>query len=363
MKIAYLAAKNSIHAVRWLNAMASSGHDVHLLTLHQGGDPLDGRIRIYQMPFGPVSGYFLNAPWLIRKLMLIKPQLVHINYASGYGTLGTISGFHPRIISVWGSDVYEFPTRSRLARKLVAHTLRTADQITSTSQTMAEHTRRIFPGIRKIEIIPFGIDVDKFHPDDRPVDSGVIVVGTVKSLAPLYGIDIMIKAFSEAVRALRTRSADSGAKLRLYIAGDGPSRPELESLVQSLGLKEWTTFAGHLAHAEVPKALNRLNIFVNTSDNESFGVAILEASSCGLPVIVSDVGGLPEVVEDGKTGFIVPRGDIKATAEAIVKLATNPDLRRKMGEAGRKRVGEMFCWKENVMTMEELYRRTINSNK
>lgn len=362
MKIAYLAARNSIHTVRWLNAMVSSGHDVHLLTLHEGGDSLDGRIKVYQMPFGPFSGYFLNAPWLRIKLRQIKPRLLHIHYASGYGSLGTLSGFHPRIVSIWGSDVYEFPFRSRISRKLVSRTLRTADQVTSSSQAMAEHTRRTFPGMRKINVIPFGIDIDRFRPDSPPNDSGIIVVGSVKSLDPLYGIDIMVKAFSEAVRYLRTRSADLEKRLRLYIAGDGPSRSELEFLVLSLGLKERTTFAGQLVHDDVPKALSRLNIFVNTSNSESFGVAVLEASSCGLPVIVTDVGGLPEVVRDGKTGFVVPKGDILATAEAIIKLASDPDLCRRQGEAGRKWVRERFSWKINVKTMEELYQQTITSN-
>lgn len=98
-----------------------------------------------------------------------------------------------------------------------------------------------------------------------------------------------------------------------------------------------------------------LTVSVSVSDSESFGVAVIEASACAKPVVVSNVGGLPEVVEDGVTGIIVPPRDPEATAEAIENLILSQDLRTKMGTEGRKRVGRLFDWDKNVKQMAKIY--------
>ena len=104
-----------------------------------------------------------------------------------------------------------------------------------------------------------------------------------------------------------------------------------------------------------------MDIYVALSrlDSESFGVAILEASSCELPVVVSSVGGLPEVVEDQKTGFIVPKEDAEAGASAILKLTQDSSLRKQMGREGRKIVLKKYKWSDNVTHMEQVYQQVI----
>ena len=354
MKLAFLAGQNSIHTVRWANAMAEKT-ELHLITMHQPSDPIDSRVKIYQLPYKAPHGYFLNRNPLQKLLAKIQPDLLHVHYASGYGTLGRLSNYHPLLLSVWGSDVYDFPATSFLHRALVAANLRQADWVGSTSEVMAKQTESICPDIEHLSITPFGIDVEKFCP--KPMqDRNYITIGTVKKLAPKYGIDILLKAFASAREAIADSSKE-GKKLRLIVVGDGKQRQELESLAQYLKIQDVTQFVGAVPHDRVPDYLNQMDIYVAASrlDSESFGVAVLEASACSLPVVVSDAGGLPEVVQDRVTGYIAPKENVEATAKAILELIKNPGDRDRFGTAGRQLVLEHYVWQKNVELMYETY--------
>ena len=363
MKLAFLAGQNSIHTVRWANAMVEKVSELHLITMHQPSDPIDSRVKIYQLPYKAFHGYFLNRQPLQKLLAKIQPDLLHVHYASGYGTLGRLSNYHPLLLSVWGSDVYDFPATSFLHRALVAANLRQADWVASTSEVMAKQTESICPDIEHLSITPFGIDIEKFCP--KPMQNkDYITIGTVKKLAPKYGIDILLKAFALARKAI-ANSAEEGKKLRLIIVGDGKQRQELESLAQQLKIQDVTQFIGAVPHDRVPDYLNQMNIYVAASrlDSESFGVAVLEASACGLPVVVSNAGGLPEVVQDGVTGYIAPKENVEATAKAILKLIENPGDRDRFGTAGRQLVLDRYVWDENVKLMREIYEKLLSHLK
>lgn len=358
-KITLLANIASIHTTRWANALSEKGYDIHLITQHRGGDLISERVKVHHLPFQGNKGYFLNVPFLRKCLKKNKPDLLHAHYASGYGTLGSLSGFHPYILSVWGSDVYDFPYESSLRMGLIKKNLKAADLIASTSHVMAKQTHKICEGLSKIHVTPFGVDINSFKPDKSRKNEKIITIGTVKTLAFKYGIDTLIKGFAETRNALIARNESMASMLRLLIVGGGEDRDSLEQLADSLGITDVTEFAGAVPYASVPNYLNMLDIYVAASRLESFGVAILEASACSLPVIVSDVGGLPEVVADGVTGIIIPKDNHHALAKAIEKLVINEDFRRKMGQAGLQRVIDHYTWEDSVSIMEEVYKLVV----
>lgn len=357
MKLVLLAARNDIHTVRWVNSLAERGHDVHLLTMHSGGDPVDERVRTYQLKFPAPFGYFLNA-WQVRRLLKqIRPALLHAHYASGYGTLGRLSGYHPYVLSVWGKDVYEFPYRSWLHAKIMADNLHAPDHVCSTSRVMAEQTRALSSELRRLSVTPFGIDPGTFAPDPSVCENDVLTIGTVKKLRPKYAVDVLIRAFAKTRVALRRTHPETADRLRLLIVGGGPERDALKTLCSEVQVDDVTTFTGPVSHAQVPAYLNRLDIYaaLSRADSESFGVAILEASACECPVVVSEAGGLPEVVDAGNTGFVVAREDPEAAADALRQLVLDGDLRARMGAAGRQRVLDQYQWTDSVTTMERVY--------
>ena len=345
MKIVMLAPASVIHTQRWAEALAARGVEVILATQHGDASwhaPVG--VRLVQLPYEGAVGYFRNVPALRRLLLAEQPALLHAHYASGYGTTAALAGFHPWLMSVWGSDVYDFPYESRLKGWLLRCNLRKADAIASTSQAMARQVRQLLPGYGDVAVTPFGIDTLRFTPQPQAHEG--VVIGTVKTLAPKYGIDVLLRAFALLV-------AERRPELSLVIVGGGPQRAELEALAATLGIAAQVRFVGPVPHAEVPQWLNRLDIYVAVSrlDSESFGVAVLEASACGLPVVVSDAGGLPEVVVNGETGLVVSRDDHKALALALAQLVESSALRRRLGTTGRRRVIERYEWRLSVDAM------------
>jgi len=361
MKIAYLAARNVIHTVRWVNALAQRGHRIFLITMHaQDGDPLDERVQVFRLPVAAPWGYFFNTLALVKLLRQLQPDILHVHYATGYGTLGRLCQFKPLILSVWGSDIFDFPRQSWLHRYLLRKNLQAANQICSTSQVMAMATQALCGNEKPITLTPFGIDTNFFSPRPSLRDQRFLTIGTVKTLAPKYGIDTLIRAFSQLRQHLLTQHPSLAQSLRLCIAGDGPQRFELQQLVKQLGLDTITELAGHIPHAQVPDYLNKLDIYVAASrlESESFGVAILEASACGLPVVVSRIGGLPEVVKEGVTGWLVEVDQVEQWVTALLKLIENKNLAQQMGMAGRQYVMEQYEWENCVNILEGIYANT-----
>jgi L-malate glycosyltransferase len=361
VRIALLAQRQSVHSVRWANALDSRGHQVHLLSSVHHGDELNPGVRFHPLPFRPPVGYFLNASLLRRELACIEPDILNTHFASGYGTLGRLSNFHPNVLSVWGSDVYDFPTKSPIHAWLLRQNLTQADWLCSTSRAMARQTSSLDSSVEaKLTVVPFGIDTELFAPaEPRPRDT--LTIGTVKTLAPKYGIDLLLTAFASARRRLLADDPHLGAALRLLVVGGGPEGERLERQAVSLGIDKVTRFTGRVAHAEVPSYLHQLDVYVALSrlESESFGVAVLEASACGLPVVVSDVGGLPEVVDPLRTGIIVPRENAGAAAEKLIYLVRNPQVREELGARGRAHVLERYDWDSCVTLLEITYQRVL----
>lgn len=170
------------------------------------------------------------------------------------------------------------------------------------------------------------------------------VIGTVARLAPQKGVLYFI-------RAAAILSRDPG--IVFLVVGDGPLREELEAEATKLGLGERIIFAGH--RRDVDTILPCLDVLVLPSITEGLPLIILEAMAAARPVVASAVGGVPEAVEDGKTGLLVSAGDEQALAAAVKKIIAHPEAARSMGLAGRRRVREHFTVAEMVRKTERLY--------
>jgi glycosyltransferase involved in cell wall biosynthesis len=356
MKIALLAAASSIHTVRWANAFIERGHSVLLMSQHAPSAMLDEHVRLLRLKHLGGLGYLVNGPLVARAIRRFAPDVVNVHYATGYGTLARWNSGYPLVINVWGSDVFEFPDKGRPFRALLLGNLRRARQLVSTSRFMARRTTSLGQGLPPLAVVPFGVDTERFSPAKPENERGPLVIGTVKTLAPKYGIDTLLRAFA----LVAARHPD----VRLRIVGGGPQERDLKELAGELGIAGLVTFTGPVPHADVPDALRGLDIFVALSraDSETFGVAVIEASACGLPVVVSDAGGLPEVVLDGVTGHVVRRDDPHAAADAILDLIVSPELRLSMGRSGREHALAQYEWSSCVERQLAVFDRVISNN-
>jgi glycosyltransferase involved in cell wall biosynthesis len=204
-------------------------------------------------------------------------------------------------------------------------------------------------------VTPFGIDTRIFLPKVNKIHSDEIVIGTVKTLESVYGIDTLIKAFC----VIQKRNLPM--RTRLLIVGKGSKMGDYKQLARSLEQEDKIEFFGFVNHDEVPSLLQSFDVFVALSRSESFGVSVLEASACGLPVVVSDAEGFVEVVENNKTGLIVPKNDEVAAAKAIEELILDPEKRKQMGQFGRAHVEENYSRDKSLDIMIEAYTQTIQN--
>lgn len=363
MRILLLSSANSIHTKRWVISLAQRGIEICLFSLDKNNDTeylkfanikiVDGEFQSNSSKDGEMSKITLVGylPKLLKTIKNFNPDILHAHYATSYGLLGALSGFNPFVLSVWGSDVYDFPKVSFVHKLMVQFNLYRADRVLSTSHVMALETKQYTN--KEIDVTPFGIDLLKFK--NTQVDSifspETIVVGTVKALSSKYGIDYLIKAFKIVLEK------NPHLPLKLMIVGEGEDKEKLIQLCENLKISNDVVFVGKVDNNLVPNYLNMMDVYValSTLDSESFGVAIVEASACEKPVVVSNVGGLPEVVDNNKTGFVVESKNPQEAANSIEKLILNKDLRIDMGKAGREKVSEQYNWDDNVSLVVDIY--------
>jgi len=246
--------------------------------------------------------------------------------------------------------VLEAPRLSPLHYLITRHALRRADHITATGLRLAEAAARYAPAGRPVTVVPYGVDLRQFQPGPREAGSEV-VIGAVARLSKEKGLRYLLEAFAMV--------AGRYPQARLVLAGDGPERRRLERLSARLGVAERVRFLGEVPHEQVPAVLQGFDVFAMPSTYEGFGVAALEAEAMEVPVVASNVHGIPDVVVDGETGLLVPPRDRQALASALERLLSDSDLRRRLGQAGRAFVAEHYSWEENTAQMEALYRAAV----
>ena len=359
-KVLFISAANNIHTVRWVNALVDK-FEVHL-TYCSNHEPninkINERVIKHELHFKAPFGYYLNFIELKKIYKELKPDIVNVHYASGYGTLARVSKIKNVLLSIWGSDVYDFPNESKLKAKIFRKNLLYASYVASTSNIMAEEIKKQVPDLNKeIYITPFGVDVEKFNQIGIHKSKDEFIIGNVKTLEnEIYGIDYGILAVKKLKENLIKRGHENiSKKIKFYIYGDGKDKENLQKLIITNNLEESVFLKGRIPNTEVPRALNEFDIFCITSNKESFGVSVIEAMACKLPVVATNADGFKEVMEDGKTGIIVQRKNVDEIANALEELIYNKEERIQMGEQGRKKVLQEYNWADNVNKMEEIY--------
>ena len=242
-----------------------------------------------------------------------------------------------------------------LLRIFLRFALKRADLVCSTSKFMAQQTLKIQKPQKPIEIVPFGIDCRLFKPSAKPKEyAGEFRIGFVKAISRIYGLDYLIEAMPKICKSV------PNAKLIVIGKDFEMMKDKLVNLSEKLGVAQNIEFKGFVPKEQIPQIMNSFDVLVNpTIVEESFGVAVLEAEACGIPVVATNVGGVPEVCVDGKTAFLVPAKDADALADKIILLAKDPALRQKMGIEGRNFVLKNYNWEDNVDKMLKLFAEQI----
>ena len=364
MKILFLAPANNYHTEKWCGYFVSRGYEVHVISF------FPGQIKGVQVHFLDCGvdwqqsdrkklKYLTETPKIRRIVSEIDPDIISVHYATSYGTAAGIAGLKNYALSVWGGDIYTFPHKSPMHRALLQYSLEHASCLLSTSAAMAREVGKYTD--KQFYVTPFGVKTELFTPEKRTREEndGLFIIGTVKALKPKYGIDVLLQA------SALVRQQHPEIPLRLRIAGDGPCKDEYLRLSDSLGVSDITTWLGFISQEEaaVEWANMDLAIVPSVTDSESFGVSAVEAEACQIPVIISDVPGLMEATQPGVTSTVVTRRSAQALADAIVLLYDNPDVRKRMGEAGRKLAVEKYDYELCFENIEKILLHMAKNKK
>jgi glycogen(starch) synthase len=237
-----------------------------------------------------------------------------------------------------------------LGGRLERATLRRADAVVVLTERTAAALRSdgVDPG--RLHTIPSGFEPSLFDPATGGGPAGSRPrIGYVGRLAPQKRADLLVRAFGRM-----RQPAD------LVVVGDGPERTRVHHLARTSPAAERITMTGFVEHSAVPAVLASLDVLVLPSAYEEMGSVLVEAMVAGVPVVASDVGGIPEVVRDGETGLLVPPGDVDRLAQALDRLVGDPDLRARLSAGARARSG-CYAWPHLAGRVAEVYARAASS--
>jgi glycosyltransferase involved in cell wall biosynthesis len=361
----------AIHTILLTEGMRDSRYRVHLVCGRE--DPNEGNMLEYASSHGvtpiviPELGRRINpwrdivALWRIYRLIRdIRPRIVD-THAAKAGTLGRIAArltgvpvvvhtFHGHVLrKYFGDFVSWFFTQverrlSRWTNRVIMVSRQGREELISLGVVEPE----------RIEFVPLGLELEKIESGNNDgqrlrIDWGIPedakLVGIVARLVPIKGHHVFLHA---AARVLEKRR-----DVWFAVVGDGELRGELEDLVRHLDLGDRVVFTGF--RNDLANVYSALDIVALTSFNEGLPVTIIEAMTAARPVVATDVGGVSELVEEGKTGFLVSEGDSAALADRILRLAGDPELIRCLGEAGRSLARTRFARDRLVRDMLTIY--------
>ncbi|MBN1161372.1 MAG: glycosyltransferase family 4 protein [Dehalococcoidales bacterium] len=361
MKICYIADGSSIHTQRWVNYFAAKGHETHLIYwktrpgYHQ--DVHIHYLKRFAPAVWPVTRYFSFLQWIfrVRKLLKeIRPDVIDAHFIIDNGLLAALSGFHPYVVTAWGSDVLLFPRRNFIWRLVAKFVIKRADRVVCDSEVVKKGLLWLGSQPEKISIIYNGIDTDKFSPqraDDGLKDklgiSGFPTIICIRHLRPLYNVEMLVRAIPLVLKQV--------TQARFIIGGDGFQRDYLENLVKNSRASQNVRFIGYLPHDDLAAYLASADIYVSTSRSDSTSLSLQEAMACGLAPVVTDLPANREWITDGENGFVVPQEDYQALAEKIVYLLNNGEVRAKFGKINRKLIKDRAEYEKEMAKDEQLY--------
>lgn len=276
-------------------------------------------------------------------------DIIHVSDVVPSGFLASLCCKHiPLIVGLRGSDIKVF-AKKVLFRWSVKYALKRATKIVALSNDLKQEAIKLGAREDKIEVISGGIDTVQFKPGDKHVAKlrldlpGKFLILFVGNLIKLKGVDKLIKASAKLICELPHQ---------LVIIGDGPERARLEQLTSNLEVGN-ALFTGRVQHQDMPLYMNAADVLALPSESEGLPDTVQEAMACGVPVIATNVGGLPELITDGVNGFLL--NNEAELEECLQLLISNPELRAEMGANAREFAVNNLSIEKVINQTEELY--------
>ena len=335
--------------------------EMHLITIGNKNEKTKiGNLNIHMIKKSlPYPFSIPSLVWFLKhKIIELNPDIVHAqgSFAPYSTAAALVRNKYPTLLTMHGilAKELKFHKGINFIFILFIHKPNEKYVVSKISNIIAVslHVKNVISDMTQsqIYVIQNGIDFEDIHnvqPHKSIEYPSILFVG---GLSKVKGIDTLLNA----VPIIRKKILN----LCLYIAGSGPEENKLKELVKELNIEENVNFLGYVSEIEKYSYYKSADVCVFPSIYEPFGIVLLEAMACGKPVVASNVGGIPFVVEEGKTGLLFESGNVEDLADKIMTILKNEELREKMGEAGRERAKE-FTWDKIAERTVEVYKEIL----
>jgi N-acetyl-alpha-D-glucosaminyl L-malate synthase BshA len=351
--------------------LAERDHEIHFISSslpfrlsHVAGNIFFHEVNVQSYPLFESPPYTLS---LTSKMVDIAKHagldVLHVHYAIPHATSAVMArqilagqGISlPVVTTLHGTDITLIGQDPSFA-PVVTWSINESDGVTAVSNYLRQETYDHFAVSNGIEVIPNFIDTDRFHRQDKEhfkqalCPNGEKVIVHVSNFRPVKNTKQVVDIFQQVQREY--------SDVKLLLVGDGPERVPTERKARELGVFNDVRFLGK--QDPIEEILSIADIFLMPSDSETFGLAALEAMACRVPTVVSDVGGLPELVNGGETGYLCPVGDTDAFSDRILALLNDEELHDRMAQAARDRAVDTFDI-DRVVPMYERYYEEVQA--
>jgi len=370
VRILYFSRDYSPHDFRFLNSLAETGHEIFFLRLENCSRALEKRPVPYKVNQVPWSGgdkpvdwkdYFRLAASLRKVIRQIKPDVIHAGPIQRVSFLPALIGFHPLVSMSWGTDLLKETDQSTWMRWNTRFTLQHSDWLIGDCQAVMDKAVSLgFPSER-ISLFPWGIDLQQFSPKkeiglrERLGWENQFVILSLRSWEPVYGVDVVTQAFIRAVR--------EEPQLRLFLLGNGSLASQIHQLVSANNLEDKISFAGQIGQTNLPEYYHNSDLYVSASHSDGSSVSLMEALGCGLPVLVSDIIGNREWIDDGKTGFLFEDGNVDDLAQKMLTLYREQKKLSQIRRSARDIAEQRADWKNNFNVLLSAYDQVAGYTK
>jgi L-malate glycosyltransferase len=368
MRLCFIADP-SIHTQRILHYFVGAGYEVHLLATRPPSSPLAEGVKVHDLTALANVRKLRFLVWAYHARRIVhelRPDVLHAHQVAGPGWVGAATGYHPLVVTAWGSDLLVNPRRSQVQRQLARWVLRQADYVTCVSQSLAQAALALGAVARHLEVAPWGIDTNVFQPATSKemvraalgLRPGPLVLSP-RSLKAVYNpVDI-----ARAIPKILEQVPAAQFVVRTHVC-DLDLLGQFQAIVQDSEAAAAVHYVGDLpAEQAVADLYRAADVIVSVPSSDGTPSSVLEAMACGAVPVLSDVPSLHEWVRHECEALFVPIGDVTAISAAVIRLLANDTLRSAMAANGSQLVSQRADSQVWMAHAEEMYRRLISQGQ
>lgn len=368
-RVLYFSRDLTTHDFRFLTSLAATEMDVYYLRLEKKNaglkeNSLPEEITILPCLNQEIKNGLENLPSLVSQLReiinQIKPDIVHAGPIQSCAFISALTGFSTLVSMSWGSDILVDSEKDFLWKWVTEYTLNRTSVFIGDCEAVKEKAIQFGVLDQRIILFPWGIDLSQYQPGknlqfrNKLGWTDQFVLLSLRSWEKIYGVDIVAKAFVAASK--------SEPDLRLILLGKGSQETEIKEIFNDAGIMDHVYLGGVAAQNELPDYYQASDLYISASYSDGSSVSLMEALASGLPVLVSDIPGNQEWINQAKNGYLFETGSVEKLTNAILNIVKNKNLLPQIRQEARKTAEKKANWDENFPKLLEAYQLALSSN-